>query len=753
MSFFAELKRRNVFKVGVAYLISAWLLIQVADILLDNIGTPAWVLQTIFVVLGVGFFITLFFAWAFEMTPEGVKREKDIDRTQSITNVTGQKLNNAIIGVLVLALTYFAIDKFILNPGKAQPDSENFSQQTARNTTEVSEKKDLTPVETTVDAEPAISRQSIAVLPFANRSRQEDDEFFVEGMHDDLLTNLARIGALKVISRTSVLRYKDTELPIPEIAKELGVATIMEGAVQRSGSTVRINVQLIDATTDEHLWAEIFDRELTAENLFAIQSEISEKIASALETTLSPQEQLAISERPTQSLAAYNAYLLGRQLMARRSTEDLTRAQAEFQRATELDPEFALAWVGIAETTYLLAGNTRLSFPETMVMIENAAHKALAINPQLGEAYLSLAQAESFEERHEAAESNYRKAIDLSPGYATAFQWYSEFLARSPHRLREALDMLRKAEELDPMSPVIQNEIARQLILLGRFDDAENQLKTLIRKNPDFAPGYREMASLMSTIGRFDEQAIWVRKAIALDPGNFGLYLQQAFAVLNIGDEDALAEIKNQMAALDARHWSTGWLETLESIKQKNYAAALESARWVDKQIGEIPQFQNVYGFVYALNNDFQKARQAFAIAYPKFFDRSTWRAAIELSPGDGCFMAYIMSRSGENELSADLLKMTLSYLENELPNYIEHADRYGYDSCYLMTGDNDKAMDQLETAFEHGHYGAWWIWTNFSLYEPLRGTDRFEAMMQEILATGTTQRANLARMELEAGA
>ncbi len=263
MSFIQELKRRNVFKVGIAYLVSCWLIIQVADILLENIGTPAWVLQTIFVVLGVGFFIAMFFAWAFELTPEGVKREKEVDRSQSIAPQTGKKLNNTILILMALAIGYLLFDKF---SGPAQSGSDHFSQQNSDQSTNANEKSALTPIEAIAqannEAEPTISKRSIAVLPFANRSRQEDDEFFVEGMHDDLLTNLARISALKVISRTSVLRYKDTELPIPEIAAALGVATIMEGAVQRSGDTVRINVQLIDAQTDEHLWAEIYDREL-----------------------------------------------------------------------------------------------------------------------------------------------------------------------------------------------------------------------------------------------------------------------------------------------------------------------------------------------------------------------------------------------------------------------------------------------------------------------------------------------------------
>ena len=748
MSFLQELKRRNVVRVGIAYVIGGWLLLQLTEVLSELLNLPEEFGPIVVAIVAIGLPIALFFAWAFELTPEGVKREKDVDRSQSITPQTSKTLNNTILVLMALAIGYLLYDKF------SEKESSSISDSPTELAVEASDQKlTLTPEPTTpAETEVVISRQSIAVLPFENRSNREEDEFFVSGMHDDLLTSLAKISSLKVISRTSVARFKDTEIPIPDIARELGVATIMEGAVQRAGNTVRINVQLIDAETDEHLWAEIFDRELTTENLFAIQSEISQKIAGALEATLSPQEQQAISDRPTENLAAYNAYLLGRQLMARRGVEDLTRAQEEFQRATELDPDFALAWVGIAETAGLLFGNTRLTIPETFSIIENSATKALAINDQLGEAYLSLAQVEYFNDRNDHAEVNFRKAIELSPGYATAFEWYSDFLDDFPHRRNEALEMLRKAEELDPLSSNIQKEIANQLKKLGRFGAAEILLNKLVQSDPDFAPTYQEMASLMDATGRFDEEFVWLRKASELDPGNFNLYIQQTFALLNMGDEEALADIKRRIAEQDDQHWAIGWVESLESMYQKNYAASLESAKWVDQQLGNIPQFQNVYGWVHMLNQDYQKAQQAFSVAYPRYFDRSTWRSAIELDPSGGCTIAYVMSRNGEEALSGDLLKMTLSYLENELPNYIEHADRFFYEGCYLMAGEYDKAMDQLEISFAHGHYAQWWIWGNLSLFEPLRGTERYEAMMQKIHATTAAQRANLAQLEAEAG-
>ncbi len=403
MSFFEELKRRNVFRVGIAYLVGAWLLIQLTDILLDNIGAPAWVLQTMLVALGVGFFITLFFAWAFEMTPEGVKREKDIDRSQSITPQTGKKLNGTILVLMALVISYLLFDKF----SDAEIGSKPFSQAPAAQVIDVgNEKSDPAPNE----SKAVITRQSIAVLPFDNRSRNADDEFFVEGIHDDLLTNLARIGSLKVISRTSVMRYKDTEIPIPDIAAELGVATIMEGAVQRSGSTVRINVQLIDAKTDEHLWAEIYDRKLNAENLFSIQSEISEAIAAALEATLSPEEQQRINTTPTQNMAAYDAYLRGRQLMASRDSAKLKLATEAFTEAVELDPQFALAWVNLADSTLLLADYGTLSNDIALPIRKNAIGFAI---PTMAYIELGMGDAQRALEIH----------LAHSPGWLEPDQW------------------------------------------------------------------------------------------------------------------------------------------------------------------------------------------------------------------------------------------------------------------------------------------------------------------------------------------
>jgi TolB-like protein/Tfp pilus assembly protein PilF len=736
MSFFNELKRRNVFRVGIAYAVGAWVVLQLTDVVGEILELPPFGGKIILLVIIVGFPITLLAAWAFELTPEGIKRENEVDRTQSITPQTGKRLNTAILVLMALAIGYLLLDKFYLSEIINSPD-KGIVEQT-------------TPDLPAVVAEPRIGKKSIAVLPFVNRSRLEDDEFFVEGVHDDLLTKLARIGNLKVISRTSVLRYKDTDTPIPDIARELGVATVMEGAVQRSGNTVRINVQLIDAQTDEHLWAEIFDRELTADNLFNIQTEISERIATALKATLSSEEQERISDKPTESLAAYNAFLRARQLQSLRTSESLQQAMTEYERAVELDPDYAMAWVGVAEAAGLLINYGTLVPVEANKRIEEAANRALALNDQLGEAYLSLADVHQYYERDAEAEQAYKKAIELSPGYATAYQWYANFIANFPGRIREALAVSAKARELDPMSSIIRFNHINKLQALGRYGEAETELVSLLELDPGFPAAYSGMADIMAETGRFDEEVLWRHKGIERDPGRIASYLSLGFALLNLGDVNALTQVRESMDEIDSDHWSIGWLDMLNTTYEQNYPATLESAKWVNQQLGSVPSFQGFLGYINIMDGDYIKARKEFEIAEPRYWNRASWRAAIEKDSGLGCTIATTMLHTGDEEMAIDLLRVIITYLETELPSYIDHADRYNYVGCYAAAGDYEKALDAFEVSVDHGHYQFWWAWTKFPTLEPLRGNPRWEAGLAKIHERNASQRENLARIREE---
>jgi len=739
MSFFNELKRRNVFKVGIAYAVSAWILVQVADVLFENIGTPAWVMQTLLVLLGIGFFVAVFFAWAFEMTPEGVKRESEVSREASIATQTGKKLNHAILVLMALAIGYLLYDKFSAPEPASTPVVD-----TAANST----RPDAAPA-----AEPGISRQSIAVLPFDNRSPDPNDAFFTEGIHDDLLTNLARIGALKVISRTSVLQYKDTEKTIPVIAEELGVAHVMEGAVQRSGNQVRINVQLIDAQTDEHLWAEIFDRELTAQNLFAIQSDISKRIAEALKATLSPEERQRISTVQTANLDAYDAYLRGRQLMATRKVADLERATQEFQRAVELDPNFALAWVGVADSHYLWTQYASRSYAETIEIREKAIEKALAINPGLGEAYTSLASVHQFYERRDEAEQAFRKSIELSPNYATAYQWYSGHLRSDPLRSKETLQLAHRAVELDPRSMIIGVNLAAEYRTQGLFSRAEQQNLKLIELYPDAPNAHHQLVDMyMWETGEFTKAMKHARKLGEIDPDSFDAVRHQAEIYLAVGDYEAALALQEKIAEMDPDHWWAGWIDLQIAELNGNAAAIQEAINWLQPRVTGQRWELGDLADSYLAAGDIDKARDLYLQALPGLLEPGEWRRLTGQDPFRSCLFSWVLMNTGDPELGQALLEEATAYLERDLPAAVEHADRYQPDTCYVTAGETEKALAVLETQLAHGHYYYWMFDHRLPMYEPLRGEPRYRELLAERDRKLDVQRELIAQLDAETG-
>jgi TolB-like protein len=329
-SFVSELRRRNVLRVAAAYALVAWIIIEAGSVLLPTFGASDTAFQTYVIVVLLGFFVSLIFAWIFEITPDGVKLDKDVDR-EAQAESKGGLTNYAIIGLLIVALAV----SVTFNVADIQPGGEPSA------------------------ADIMMNRQSIAVLPFSSRSSVADNILFADGVHDDLLTKLANLGSLKVISRTSVMEYRDTTKNLRQIGEELDVDTLLEGSVQQIGANVRINVQLIDAETDEHLWARIYDRQLTTENIFTVQSEVSAEIAAALHTTLMPDEQIQAADVPTQNLRAYSLYKSGRDNLYQRRLEPLREARTQFEQAIELDPEYAEPYAWRSNTSIRLFCSTR----------------------------------------------------------------------------------------------------------------------------------------------------------------------------------------------------------------------------------------------------------------------------------------------------------------------------------------------------------------------------------------------------------
>ena len=426
---------------------------------------------------------------------------------------------------------------------------------------------------------------SIAVLPFVNRSNIAEDAFFVDGMHDDLLTLLSRLSSVeKVISRTSVEQYRDTKKTIPQIGQELRVATILEGSVQRSGNQVRVNVQLIDTETERDLWADTFDRALTAENLFAIQSEITREIIAALHGVLSEQEDEALQVLPTNSLDAYAEFVLGRRELAKRTGEGILRAKTHFERAVEFDADYALAYVGLADSNLLQIDYLGKGIKDILAPTQAAIDRALSIDPLSGEAYTSLAGLRQYEYQLEDSERYYRRAIELSPGYATAYQWYYMLLMDS-NRHEEALAQLARALELDPLAPILTENLSDMYRILGRHQEAKSTMTDGLERHPEFAAFYDGMAWLLVDEGHLDGALRWAQAASTLDPSNLQYAVLECDLYLDLGDDQSAERCYVGMANAYGEA-AFGYIAPLYFYRLR-FEEALDLARKLERMVSD----------------------------------------------------------------------------------------------------------------------------------------------------------------------
>jgi TolB-like protein len=681
----------------------AWLIIQVAETIFPLFGFDQSPARVVVIILAVGFIPVLISAWAFELTPEGLKRDSDIDPSHSIAPKTVKKLDSIIMVVLAVALGFFAIDKFVLDPQRDVIIAESASRAGAKQAREEARLH-------------MFSDKSIAVLPFVNRSEKKEDQYFTDGMHDELLTRLSRIAALKVISRTSVMHYLDTEKTIPEIARELSVATILEGGVQRSGNQVRINVQLINAHTDEHMWAEIYDRELTVENLFAIQSEISTVIADALQATLSPEEKTRIYDLPTSSLEAYNHFLRGRQSMASRNREDLEQALGEFEQAAEIDPEFALAWVGIGDASHLLMEAGVLDRFEHVQVHKQAAERALDLNDQLG-------------------------------GYAN-------ILSRGPDNDEKRLSLLYKAAQLDPLSSIIQMNLAGALLNLGREEEATQLAQRLLQMDPDFAPAYGLMADINDDNGRLAEAVMWNRKGLQLDPGNGRRLLALAQGLVVLGDFKGVADIR---VAID-EHLGPGNmhgpnLDWQTFIAQSKWQDAISVLEALPPQAQALKVVTLGYWLAYLNAGDFHKAHQYMMQDRSYISDREQWQLEFTDKNRFACEIPGILIEAGDKALGLDLLQLFLQNFKAVEAGQNPHViNTYQWIVCYLIDGSFDQALDILERETAQGRLlDRWWLLGKIPWWEQLEDNPRYIALVNRIETRLAEQRKLLKEME-EAG-
>jgi TolB-like protein/Tfp pilus assembly protein PilF len=605
LRFLAELKRRNVIRMAGLYLVGAWLAVQVAATLLPVFEAPAWLMKVLVAVLAFGFLAALVFSWVYELTPAGLRRDDELTPSPTPYQGTERRLrrisdrpavqpgelqptysrqrlqDRLIIGLLLLAVGYFLLDKFVLSSSPAVP--MNAATPAA--------------IDTPAQTAPQSTNDLIAVLPFRNRSALPEDAYFAEGMHDDLLTQLSKVAGLKVISRTSMMRYAGTKLSVPEIARELGAAVILEGAVQRSGDQVLVTVQLIDADSDVHLWAERYDRALTTDTVFAIQAEIAQAVADATRVALSPAEAKALATGSTDNLLAYEAFLQGKLLAANdlATPERFAAALVQFERAITLDPTFAEAharkariqlasyWFGYADASMREAAKLTTA-------------QAVALAPDDIETWMAQAYFHYWGELdYASADALLQRVIERAPGHAEA--WYARGLVgRRDGRFEDTIAAFRESLKIDPANTDTLLELSNTLLTLGVYDESDElraRVKALGVDVPSHAAetalnrgdiegawaaidGPNDFyATLPFRIALASRNPDWIARALSTElwPERLRQFpehpdthaLAEAEALLVLGQHDAAqASLRTIKARIDAREtpYPAGWSST-----------------------------------------------------------------------------------------------------------------------------------------------------------------------------------------------
>ena len=441
-NFFGELKRRNVYKVAIAYAVIAWLLIQAGSILFPTFEAPGWVMKAFVAIIAAGFPIALVLAWAFELTPEGIKRTEEVSPHETMTRRTGRKIDFVIIGVFALVNALLLYDRY--RPGKTSPSSNAL-------------------------------QKSIAVLPFENLSEEKANAYFAEGIQDEILTKLAAVRDLKVISRTSTAKYQSKPDNLKRVAQELGVSTILEGAVQRAGDKVRVNVQLIDSNSDAHLWAKSYDREL--KDVLAVESEVAEQIADALKANLSPSESHVLAAVRTQNTEAYDFFLRAQyefhKAESSLAADAYDRADAFYRQTLERDPNFAPAAAGLAYNRlsrhWFVSPLTAQGLQEVRSIID----RALALAPDSPEPHFALGVFFYWGHRqYDEALAEFNRTLELQPNNASARQFCGWVYRRRGEWERSIADV-RRAEELDPRDAQIPANLGATYSMLRQWKDAE----------------------------------------------------------------------------------------------------------------------------------------------------------------------------------------------------------------------------------------------------------------------------------------
>jgi TolB-like protein/Tfp pilus assembly protein PilF len=680
-SFFAELKRRNVLRAVIFYVGAVWALAQGISQLGPSLGAPEWATRWFLVAAGIGFPFWIAFAWFYEFTPQGLKRESEIDPADSIAHRTGCKLDFAIIGVLAVAVVLLLTDRFVLRHGVNQTTTA------------------------------PISEKSIAVLPFDNLSEEKQNEYFADGVQDEILTDLAKIADLKVISRTSVMQYKSgLARNLRKVGEELGVAHVVEGSVQRAANKIRVNAQLIDARNDAHLWAQTYDRDLA--DVFAIQSEIAKAIADQLQAKLSPNEKKAIEQPPTTNLAAFDLYSRAKSLLLTAgfsvTTEpDLRKAIELLDEAVKRDPSFFDAYCQLArahEYLYGISGSDHT--PARLALAEAALQAATRLRPDAAETHLARSQYLYYGLRDYAgalAELEIaRRALPNDPRLSEV----TGYILRRRGQQEEGLQNLERAAELDPRNFNTLQQIAVSYYQLGRYAESIAALDRALAIAPD---------NVETRANR----------------GSFYLYWKADTRPLHQTIDAILAQGPGAITTAADTWFFCALAERDPAAAERALVALGDNPCWDESTIYLSHSFGE--GLLARMAKDEAKARTAFEAA------RAQQEKIVQAQPDYGptlCVLGLIDAALGRKDLALDEGRRAIALmpLEKDVNNGSRVLQYFAITAAWA--GDKELALQQLEaglrapSASEMLSYGALKL---HPVWDPLRGDPRFEKIVESL--------------------
>ncbi len=703
MNLLSELKRRNVFRVAIAYLVFAWLVLQVADVLFPTLHLPLWSLTLVAVLLAIGLIPVLIFAWAYELTPEGLKRESEVDRSRTITHVTARKLDYITVGMLVLVLAVVVADRTLFDRVAVERRSTDASHEF-----------------------------SIAVLPFDDLSDTHDQEYFGDGLAEELLNRLAGVEGFRVAGRTSSFAFKDRPDDLRVIGEKLNVTTILEGSVRKSGDRLRITAQLIDVDNGYHLWSETFDRRM--ENIFKIQDEIALAVVRALQVTLMGSARaVELPAAPVTDNRAYDLYLRGRHELWKLRPVPLREAQALFEQAIEIDPAYAPAYAGLSDSLVFQVNQGYAEETKAFEEAEKALDRARALDSGSAEVLASLGLLRRQQGRIEASRDALRAAIALNPNNAPAHIWLSNtFPIGDPP---EALRLAQRAYAIDPLERVVIAQYFYRLLDFGRSDEAFALARAMHEEYPESGWGYELAGDGHFQAGRLDEALKSYYLAYRTAPDRAFGFAGAAFALLDLGAielaEPWTSELERTGPELPDVVWQRALLafersQPAEAVRVFEEAAARRTDPWFDQQLG----------VVHMLTGDFVAARRAMerALLQPgqdrPAFDRARWPDLVDY--------AFVLLRTDDQERADELIAEAQLVLQQQMEAGVVNVpdgpfDLYTYAAMlHALSGRPREAVEDLRRSAQRGALNCLWCLRTTPQFDSLRDDPEFESLLEE---------------------